>query len=216
MCIQKVKIDIILNYAGLFSYLITILLLFSANADAQVPENQKISAESFRPAFGITGNYSPNSFTVWGKMQNTRQSQLMLTYLHSKINLGKLSLNLATEIIATSWIRYPIDGVNGFRENVFGLGFIPARFHIPLSKKTNGLFLTASGGFMVFNRVFPSNKGTRFNYVLDTGIGYQFYAGEKTILQAGYKLKHLSNGNTGESNPGIDSQNIFIGILFTL
>ncbi|PWN07096.1 acyloxyacyl hydrolase [Rhodohalobacter mucosus] len=206
----------ILKCAVHFCCLIIITFLFSVKTSAQTQEGQSSPEELFRPAFGITGNYSPNSFKAWGKVRNTRQSQIMLSYQHTKVTLGKVPVRISTDLIVSSWIRYPIDGANGPRENVFGLGLIPANFDIPLSKKTSGLFLTASAGFLVFDRVFPTVTGTRFNYMLAAGIGYRYQAGENMALQGGYKLKHLSNGNTGETNPGIDSQNIFVGILFTL
>ena len=170
----------------------------------------------FQPAIGVTWNYSPNSFRAWGKIENAHQSQILLSYRHSKFNPGKFSVYFISEIVAASWIRYPINGKNGLRDNGFGLGFTPFGFELPLSNKPNGFFLHGSAGFIVFSQRLPSPLGSRFNYTLDAGIGYQFSVGEKRALQIGYKLKHLSNGNTGEVNPGIDSHNIFVGLLFAL
>jgi hypothetical protein len=195
----------------------TLLLLHGPEIlTAQITHSTGDADNYSHPAFGLTATYSPHSFKAWGKMQNTQQSQLHMNFRHSRIPIGEISISVATDLILTGWVRYPIDGVDGPRESAVGLGIIPLRFQVPFSNRGNGLFFTASGGFLVFGSKFPSGMGARFNYLLDSGIGYQFQLKNGRILQAGYKLNHLSNGNSGDQNPGIDSQNIFFSILFNL
>lgn len=192
----------------------SILLLSTITVKAQNQDN--IIQDSFAPSFGISGSYSPNSFKGWGTMQNTRQMYLTLNYRHSGIHLGSMNLSLVSEVIVTGFIRYPNDGMNGPKESVAGLGLIPIRLHVPLTNKLNTPFLTSSAGFLVFGNEFPSAIGTRFNYTLDAGIGYHYQLKNGNSIQFGYKIGHLSNGNTGEQNPGIDSQHLFFEVLFNL
>lgn len=174
------------------------------------PENK------FIPVMGVTGSYSNNSFRAWGTMENTRQSFLNMQFTHTEIKVKSLRFELSSDLILSGWIRYPSDGLNGPKESVFGIGLVPVRLNLPVLKKHNTPFITTSSGVIMTDKPFPDSRGTRLNYILEFGIGYQFSAGSNKLVQAGYKLHHLSNGNTGNENPGIDSHMFFFGLLFQL
>lgn len=174
------------------------------------PEN------TFSPSIGFTGSYSNNSFRGWGTMENTRQSFLFLQFTHTELKLNSLRFELSSDIILSGWIRYPNDGLNGPKESVFGIGLIPVRLNLPILNRRNTPFIAPSTGIFVTDKPFPDSRGTKLNYILEIGLGYQFSIGSDRLLQVGYKLNHLSNGNTGSENPGIDSHMFFMGIFFQL
>ncbi|TVR29618.1 MAG: acyloxyacyl hydrolase [Balneolaceae bacterium] len=165
-------------------------------------------------AFGVSLSYAPTSFVAWGKMENTNQTHLSLSYLHSQLDILPAPIELSSELIITGHIRYPIDGANGPRESVYGIGFLPIRVSIPFSSGSNRLFLTNSAGFLVTHNAIPETIGTRFNYILELGLGYDVRFRDDRSLQFGYKLHHFSNGNNGIQNPGIDSHMFFVNLLF--
>jgi len=72
-------------------------------------------------------------------------------------------------------------------------------------------FLTSGGGFLYFNhRMF---RQTRFNFTAQLGGGVQFFTSDRrTAFDLGYKYHHISNANLGDSNPGLDSHMLFVGV----
>jgi hypothetical protein len=177
-------------------------------------QDQSESEVQFNPLFGFSGSYSHNSFKAWGTMENTRQAFLNIQFIHSELSSNKFRVQLGSELIVAGWIQYPNDGINGPRESVIGLGLVPIRFNLPFSDKENSAFLTSSAGVLMTDKAFPDHRGTRLNYILEIGLGYQFRIGSSRLLHAGYKLHHLSNGNSAAENPGIDSHMLFIGLFF--
>ena len=174
------------------------------------------TSSEFSPSFAVTGSYSHNSFRAWGTMENTRQSFVNLQINHSEISFRGFQVALSSELIVVGRIYYPIDGLNGPRESSFGLGLIPLRLNIPLTNRDYTPFITASSGIFVVDKPFPDSRGTKMNYILEAGFGYRFPVGKNRFMEIGYKLHHLSNGNKGIENPGIDSHMFFAGIVLPL
>lgn len=192
---------------ALISFILSLLLLHSVFAQSAS------STSEFSPSFAVTGSYSHNSFRAWGTMENTRQSFINLQINHSEIAYRSFQVVLSSEIIVAGRIYYPIDGLNGPRESSFGLGLIPLRLNIPLMNRGHTPFLTAASGIFVVDKPFPDSRGTKMNYILEAGFGYRFPVGKNRFMEIGYKLHHLSNGNKGRENPGIDSHMFFGGIV---
>ncbi len=178
------------------------------------PVNQ--NSATFTKNLGISLNYSPKSFQFLGKMQNTEQIYLSAIYNFTELQMGSLNMHLGSQLIFAGQIEFPIDGLDGPRETRTGFGLIPINLQIPLFESKRPVFVTSSAGFIITDVSFPNALGTRFNYILDLGIGYQFYQAQNHSLQAGYKLSHLSNGNSSIENPGIDAHMFFIKVLFDL
>ena len=168
----------------------------------------------FRAGFGITAAYAQNSFQWWGTMENTKQLYLNLSFLHTRSESLRLPVELSSDLILAGWIRYPEDGIDGPRQSTTGLGIVPMRVILPLSNSSAMPFFSFAAGFIVMGTEFPIEIGTRFNYILEAGTGYRFSLSNEHRFEAGLKLTHLSNGNTGIQNPGIDSGMIFVSYYF--
>jgi hypothetical protein len=50
----------------------------------------------------------------------------------------------------------------------------------------------------------PEPRGTRFNYIGDIELGLAFRLTASRALEIGVELHHVSNGDTGEVNPGLN------------
>lgn len=179
---------------------------------AQSPDS---SDSDFSPQFGFSTSYSPKSFNSWGTMENTSIFFFEMQYTHSKIE-QPFTVHFSSDLILTGWLHFPVDGKNGPKESRFGFGFSPFQIDLPFHRGTHYPFLTSSAGLLITNQAFPNGDGTRLNFLLDAGLGYSFSLPDHQILQLGYKLHHLSNGNTASLNPGIDSHMFFIKLLYSL
>ena len=63
----------------------------------------------------------------------------------------------------------------------------------------------AHGGYMYSSQVIPVNFAGAFNFTFDFGAGLEFYHTNTSSFRADYRYHHISNHNTADVNPGIDS-----------
>ncbi len=192
---------------------IVFLLLSQLCVDPAYSQDETEQSNRFQ-SLNFSATYAPTSFRAWGKMLNTRHLFLKLGFTHSEVELFSIQAQLSSDLAMLGWIEYPDDGRDGPRESIYGIGMTPFIAQIPLSDGDRFPFLTASTGFLVTSRHFPNGNGARFNFTLDTGMGYQFQATSGMAVQVGYKLHHLSNGYRAHENPGIDSVLFFFNFLF--
>jgi hypothetical protein len=102
-------------------------------------------------------------------------------------------------------------GLLPYKKTAFGVGLIPiaAEATLHLSDRT-GIVLGGGGGAAYFNRRIPDPDETRFNFLADghTGVYVHSSAGTLTL---GFRLQHISNGDTGRVNPGLDTRMLYVG-----
>lgn len=72
-----------------------------------------------------------------------------------------------------------------------------------------GFTMGASGGGVYFDRVIPDPYAERFNFLADGNIGFRLRMRTGAVT-AGFRLNHISNGNRGVVNPGMDSRLLYI------
>jgi hypothetical protein len=110
-------------------------------------------------------------------------------------------------------VRYP-DGSTGlipYKKTAFGMGLIPIALEATVAaSRSAGLVMGGGGGAAYFNRRIPDPEETRFNFLADlhTGLYLRSRVGTTTF---GFRLQHISNGNTGRVNPGMDSRMLYVG-----
>jgi hypothetical protein len=64
---------------------------------------------------------------------------------------------------------------------------------------------TGNGGFLIAPRDIPVADSSFFNFTFEIGTGLQWYRTPSQSIQAEVRYHHLSNGNLGTANPGVDS-----------
>lgn len=200
----------------LFIYLFSISLLITPQVHAQTIDSFLEEFAPFSPSLTVSAAYAPVSFEAWGTIQNAQLFFLSSKFEHHQVKSGSFQADISSGIIFAGWLRYPNDGIDGPRENRYGLGFIPLDLSFPFQTGNSYPFFTTSFGFMVMNRSFPNELGATLNYLLDVGFGYRYQLNNSNSLEFGYKLHHLSNGNTSIENPGIDSHMLFVNFYFHL
>jgi opacity protein-like surface antigen len=77
------------------------------------------------------------------------------------------------------------------------LNFMPRRKEQP--------FVIAHGGYMYSTEPIPTTDAGSFNFTFDIGAGIEVYRSKSQSVRAEYRYHHISNHNTAEENPGIDS-----------
>ena len=79
-----------------------------------------------------------------------------------------------------------------------------------LSEKVTAAF-DISGGFIVYDRSFPAG-GRWYNFMWRAGPQFIYKISEKSSVNAGYKLMHVSNGLRSH-NPGYDAYGVTFGYV---
>lgn len=179
---------------------------------AQSGDDNPAVEHTFRP--GISLNYSPHSFKGWGTIQNSKMAFVNSQFWHTSFKLNNVPVRVGSELILTHWVRYPEDGIDGPRDQRIGFGIVPLHMIIPFSDSAITPFFSTSIGLLFFNDRLPAIDGASLNYKLSTGLGLEIDVGSDQKIQLGYRLQHISNGNSTVENPGIDSHVFFANFIF--
>jgi hypothetical protein len=57
-------------------------------------------------------------------------------------------------------------------------------------------------------------QGSNFNFILQTGLGVQYFLDDKTTLNFEYRYRHVSNANYEKPNSSINSSFVLVGASF--
>ena len=68
-------------------------------------------------------------------------------------------------------------------------------------------------GFLYADRQIPAGE-TRHNFSLISALGVDVMVAERSALFLGYRFHHVSNADTGRSNPGINAHTVMFGLTF--
>lgn len=93
---------------------------------------------------------------------------------------------------------------------VGGGGGVLLRWHFVESDGVD-LFVDAGVGFVLFDQAVPADAQT-FDFTPRASFGAAFPIGERTTLDASIGWLHLSNAQTGENNPGLDTLAIGLAV----
>lgn len=167
---------------------------------------------------GLSIGYSFDSFTMWGKTPDATLSMTSMRYSRKLINpLKEYTIRYTLDMNMSATYTYPSEGLltnNPRRSSTGGFGFAPLGFQIDLEEnKTVSPFIQSAAGFILLKEPFPDERGTRFNFTLEFGAGLNISLSDHLALFAGYKYHHMSNGERGIVNPGVDSNFLFGGLL---
>lgn len=179
----------------------------------------------------IWGGFSPSSSTIikgTGRTPDARFGIVAFRYARRFNNNNSFNLKYTADVVPVAVLNYPdISDVPTLitptgtptlqisRQTRYAFGAAPIGIQANFRpRKKIQPFIGASGGFLIFNKRTPNFVGTRFAFTADVGAGLEIKLKEKRAITFGYKYYHISNGNRGLENPGIDNNLFYIGYTF--
>jgi lipid A 3-O-deacylase len=84
------------------------------------------------------------------------------------------------------------------------------RWHF-LARSSWSIYFDGGAGFLKTNDDVPAN-GSNYNFTPQAGFGASFDVGGDLRLMVGARWFHVSNANTADSNPGIDSLQVYAAL----
>lgn len=196
-----------------FTSMILVCLFLMVPGISQAQDPIGLTAETDLKV-GITTIYSPDSFSAWGKIENSNSFSLRGQVWHTRLSYKRFNARLGSELILTHRLNYPLNGVSGPKDSRTGIGIIPLNIMMPITtSKIIEPFTFLSAGGVFLNDKLPDVSGASLNYLLNIGAGLELPFIQNSNIQLGYSIQHMSNANTGEQNPGIDSHMFFMTVL---
>ena len=163
--------------------------------------------------WSIWGGYAFDSFRLWGKTPDATIGQLGVAYNRKFLKIGNQLVKYRFSLNLFSKITYPEFEPGRNRASLSGFGITPLGLRVNFISDTKlQPFVDFAGGMIVFNGPFPDSRGKKFNYTLGAGGGLEYMIHSGASLSLGYRYFHISNGERGQVNPGIDSSFFFLGL----
>jgi hypothetical protein len=213
------------------------LTLLALCAPLVVPPPAPAQASPFAPRAGdrYWGAWFGASFdspigTFWGGTTPGRSLVLVGLRAHYVVEtLGPVAIAFTADLIPTAvvnnnprwrWSELVGGGeVYEYKEItdsglVYGAGLSPVGLHVsmPVWGPVRAYGGGAVGGLW-FTHEVPVPYARSFNYTLEVGGGLDVAIGAAHVVAIGFKVHHLSNMNAASSNPGLDGNVFYLGLL---
>lgn len=164
--------------------------------------------------FGLWAGGSPDSVELFGNVENRKLFLLALRYGRVLAAWDSVALEYTLDIFPAA-VYFKPGHVRRGSSSEYGAGLSPLGFKVIFGQQSwIKPFVAASVGFLYFEHDVPVPHSSRFNFTPELGLGVQFSLTPKTALTVGYKFHHMSNANSGRTNPGMDSNVIDAGYSF--
>ena len=206
--------------------LLFLLMLISAvSAAAQVtssgPDIAQSASEGIRKGRNELGIWGGISFDTLGQVPDARFGSIGLRYGRVLATSKTVAFEWTIDAVPVSILSnspfklFPPGSpfiVDRTRKTTYGWGASPIglKFNFRRNRRVQP-FSQATGGFLYFNEQVPVPFAARFNFTFDFSGGIQIVNSNRHTFTVGYKYQHISNGNRGTFNPGVDVQMIFAG-----
>lgn len=182
--------------------------------------------ETGKNEYTVWGGFSPDSSTLVkgiGRTPDARFGMIAFRYSRRFNNNDTVNLKYTADVVPVSFLNYPdveisggpVPSVSAVRPTRYAFGAAPLGLQMNFRpRKKLQPFIGASGGMLYFQKRTPNYVGTRFAFTADIGAGIELKMEKKRAVTFGYKYYHISNGDRGIENPGIDNNLFYIGYTF--
>jgi opacity protein-like surface antigen len=189
-----------------------VLLVWSAFACAQsveIPKNELM----------VWGGFSPDSSTAikaFGRTPDARFGIVSLRYSRRFNNSDRINLKYIADVTPLAVLDFHVPFSSPpDRTTAVGFGAAPLGIQANFRpRKKVQPYVGLSGGMLYFNKQVPGPLGTHFQFTANLDGGVEIRLNDKRAVQLGYKYFHVSNGNRGIINPGIDNNLFYVGYTF--
>lgn len=195
-------------------YLIIFICLNPTGICSAQAQNPSTDQYSDRPVITFSGGYSFQSVRFLGKTTNARSEMYSLSYRNPlKEYQNGAVLYYIAGVVPYLYYHYPKRDDEFEPAERTGFGISPAGFMIErFPDKLFSPYLRATGGIILLDRKFPTDKSRRLNFTFDISAGGRLRITGHTALSFGYKFHHISNAQTGTENPGLDSNFLYLSL----
>lgn len=177
-----------------------------ATAPAEEKQGQETTGQSLFSEVGLVTGYG-QAAVVEGRYET------VLTILHLGIDAARFFPSLSSHKGKLSFIIEPQYNpvLEPEKTYEFGLG-LGLQYAYPLSQRFSPYVLAVTGPHYVDVCTRTQARGFIFSNTL--GAGAYFFLTEKAAVNAGYRLRHMSNAYTHSPNHGIDSHFAVLGFSY--
>jgi len=135
------------------------------------------------------------------------------------------ALKYTAELIPVIYIKQPPQGhlngnpvdLPGEKQKIYGAGISPVGLQMNFRRgHVVQPYLNGTGGVLYFTENVPVANSSNFNFTFGFGGGLEIWYLENQSILLGYKYQHISNGYTAPQNPGVDSNLLYVGLLWSL
>ncbi|HUF47584.1 MAG TPA: acyloxyacyl hydrolase [Vicinamibacterales bacterium] len=98
-------------------------------------------------------------------------------------------------------------------EPVWGAGIMPVAFRWTSRRQGVAPYIEWAGGFLNMRGAVPEGTAQR-NFMTHLGTGLRIPVRGAAELLVAYRLHHISNGNTVDRNPGVNSHTVQMGVAW--
>lgn len=165
----------------------------------------------------LWGGYAFDSFTLWGKTTDATLGKLGFSLNRKFLKFHNTVIEYTAGLSLYARYTYPEFKIGRRRTSLSGFGITPIGLQSNFRTSRNiQPFINTSAGLMFLEKPFPDIRGEKINFTFSLGAGIEFVVAPNASLSIGYKYYHLSNGEIGEVNPGIDSNLFYSSLTFNL
>ena len=205
--------------------LIALFVLASPAVGQQSPDGLEKEREkrTFSTRTAGMSWYSPRA-ARWGRITDRhvylfgfgRERELGFSGPATLILTSEIPIALVQRVPGRRRYCYIVDGnclPDQGAKYALGVGIMPVGFKLALQhSETARLITSAAAGTIVFNSDMPVARSRKRNFALEAGVGIESQTSGGRMLTLGYKFHHLSNAGTGEANPGLDANVVYLSI----
>jgi hypothetical protein len=125
------------------------------------------------------------------------------------------SLEYSFGVIPLAWVRRSVAGDPPVRERstALGVGVRPLGLRAVVQSPRVAFEATVSGAVLAYGRPTPTLDAASTNFLGSVSVGLRVQL-LGVDINAGYRRAHMSNGGRADFNPGIDSNEVYLGVWF--
>jgi opacity protein-like surface antigen len=212
-----------------------LLVFFSVTAGAQSKQDFTDAFHTGGNEFQFWGGYSPTSPTWIGKTDARHLFMAGVGWRRVILASDSVAWKFTVDIVPVALLSQPTlnrvetvfdprkfttfcstaGGNSCGRRTTYGIGFAPVGFEFNFRRKRRiQPVLGINAGLLHFTRDVPVDHSMATNFTFSWGGGVQIFARESRSILVGYRFHHISNANSSNVNPGVDSNFIYAGYSF--
>lgn len=194
---------------------LTFLLFFFITVISSVNNTALGQAVKTERNFSMLGGYSFSSVKFLGKTPDSQTRLFTIGYQQRIYRyFPDYSFWYTIDLIPHLHYEYPKRDLGGEFITQSGFGLSPVGFLLT-QESTNFFvpFIKTSGGIIYMQDEFPTDRSRRLNFTFDITTGANLNLTPNFVLSFGYKFHHISNAQTGNENPGLDSNILFLKLI---